>query len=113
MVNSSNEASLHLAIKESHEDIAIMLIELGANLNIKDKHQQSPLMLACETGLNKVAIKIASLDPSLIEENNILGENSIKIALRNKYEDLSIQLIKSMSDRPVSKSKKSLKPLNS
>lgn len=111
-VNSNNEAPLHLAIIEGHADIAIMLIELGAILNIKDKHHQTPIMLSCEKGMSKVALKIALLDPSLIEENNILGENAIKIAQRNKNEELSILLINNMNDRPVSKSKKSLKPIS-
>lgn len=88
------------------EKVAIELINLGADLSTKDKHKNSALMLACEKKMNNIAMKIAEIDPKLIHEKNILGENSIQICQKLKNEELALYLLKFSVDRPESRRSK-------
>ena len=41
---------LHYASKNAHTDLALLLIENGADLNARDRHQNTPLDLASRNG---------------------------------------------------------------
>lgn len=87
-LNLFKDTPLILAIEKNHEELAIMLVEMGANLNIMGRNCQTPLMISCEKNFTKLAKMIASIDSKLISEKNILGETSIQIAERNRNDDL-------------------------
>lgn len=96
------------SIENLHEDFAIVLVEMGANLTIQGQYGQTPLLLACEKGLVKLVTKIAEINPKLIADTNMFGENCIGICHRNKNEELSHYLIQlsnsaNVEVRPLSK----------
>ena len=51
---SGTDTMLTEAIWRSHEDIALALLEAGADVHVKDITGQTPLHLACKRGLEKV-----------------------------------------------------------
>lgn len=103
-LNNYKDTPLILSIENKHEDFAIMLVELGASLSIMGRNCQTPLMISCEKGLNKLAKMIVGIDNKLINEKNILGNSSIKIAEENGNDELVQFLINVNTRLPTANS---------
>ena len=49
--NYYNDTPLHIAVKEEHEEVAVLLIQAGANVNIPDSDGDTPLVSALDNQL--------------------------------------------------------------
>ena len=90
-----------------------MLIDVGVSLNIRGKYDLTPLMSCCERKNDILVKKIVEINPKLIYDTNILGENAIQICQKVNNEDLAMYLMNISSDKMDMKlkSKKSIKPI--
>ena len=50
MADKDNNTSLHIACKNGFEEIAMMLMDAGANVRSRDNFEQTPLHLAAFYG---------------------------------------------------------------
>ena len=73
------ETALHLAIKNNYYDIANVLIEKGAFIDVKDNKGNTPLLLAAMTG-NIECLQLCLNKGANIENCDNLGAKAIHIA---------------------------------
>ncbi len=68
------------------------MIELGADITIRNSAHLTPLMLCCKEGLSELAEILLSNDAN-INDTNILGDTPLKLAQRYGHEELALLLI--------------------
>ena len=72
--------------------MAKALIELGANISMRNSAHLTPLMIACREGLTELAEILLSNEAN-INDTNILGDTPLKLAQRYGHEELALLLI--------------------
>lgn len=84
------------------------MIDLGADLNLRNENDLSPLMLSCKEGLTEIAEYLIA-NGAVINETNILADTPLKLAQKNGHEDLALLLINKhgavINNRPASRKK--------
>lgn len=88
ILNKFKDTPLILSLEKGNISIAQTLIDLGADISIKGRNINSPLMICCEKKYNKLAKFISTIDNKTIYDKNIFGETCLQIAERNKNEEL-------------------------
>jgi ankyrin repeat protein len=93
---------LHYAITEGKNEIAILLIESGANLNLDDmvvvafvllslilpQEGTSPLMLACSANNYEIARSLILNGAFIDTQEQVTGDSALIIACREKHENI-------------------------
>jgi 26S proteasome non-ATPase regulatory subunit 10 len=104
VINKNKETPLISAINSKNIMIAKSLIDLGADISIKDSCDLTPLMLSCKIGLIDICEYLLN-NGANINESNILGDTPLKMAQRFGHEELAIKLIQQYKAlmRPQSK----------
>lgn len=74
------ETALHHAIYNSHIDVAIYLVERGADCSLFDSSGASPFHAAISKGILKLVEKMVQVAEVSVYERNKDGESPIKIA---------------------------------
>jgi ankyrin repeat protein len=103
-LNKNKESPIFVAINEKNTRITYSLIDLGADLNIRNQADLTPLMLCCKLGLTTVCEHLLE-NKANINDTNILGDTPLKLAQRFGHEELVMLLIKKYNAliRPASK----------
>ena len=65
---------------------------MGADINIRNKGDLSPLMLACKYGYNDL-VDILMAKGANVNEKNILGETPLSLAQMNNHDDLAMKIM--------------------
>ncbi|XP_066151659.1 death-associated protein kinase dapk-1-like isoform X1 [Euwallacea fornicatus] len=60
-LDAGPDPALHLALRNRNEDIAIILLEAGADFELKDLHGDLPIHIACAEGLAEVVKVLCAL----------------------------------------------------
>jgi ankyrin repeat protein len=68
------------------------MIELGADITIRNGAHLTPLMLCCKEGIAELAEVLLGNDAN-INDTNILGDTPLKLAQRFGHEELALLLI--------------------
>ena len=68
-----------------HPDIAVLLINAGANLNIKDRTGQSAAHAACACGSSRIVAKLLALPGVRWDEEDIAGNTPAKCAKKGGF----------------------------
>jgi ankyrin repeat protein len=80
----TGDTALHIALKNSNDEIALILIRQGANIYTLDKSEKSPLKLAQEKGLTQsiealmTIMDLESGAPDLTTFRNIITQGDFK-----------------------------------
>ncbi len=90
--NKGGATSLHIACRESNFEIAKILIENGANVNIVDNEGWSPLMRASLTG-NKEIVEILLKNGAKAHLLNSLNESALIHATSSKCVECINQIV--------------------
>lgn len=106
ILNKLKDTPLILSLEKGNLCIAQTLIDMGADISIKGRNINSPLMICCEKKYNKLAMMISSIDNKTIYDKNIFGETCIQIAERNKNDELVQYFINISKKIPSSALKK-------
>ena len=85
-------ATLHTAAQFGHKDIALMLIEKGANLNEKDSQGSTPLHLAASDQSINAALMLIENGANL-SEKNAEGDTPLHLAAESGHCDVVQMLI--------------------
>ena len=92
---------LHAATFNSHQDIALKLIEKGADPYAKDDEGYTPFYYAARNGLTKVIEKCLELNPSADLLNTKYGTNEwtpLHAATYMRHQDIALKLIEKGAD---------------
>lgn len=93
----SNVSALHLAIEfiDNNIDTRLKIIEIliknGADINLKDKHGESPLYKATRLKENETIVPYLLSNGAYILENNILNTNELLLKEWLNRNDIDIQ----------------------
>ncbi|KAK5641907.1 hypothetical protein RI129_010454 [Pyrocoelia pectoralis] len=60
-LDNGPDTALHLALRKHHSAIALLLLEAGANFELKDTHEDCPIHIACTFGLLNVVHTLCAL----------------------------------------------------
>ncbi len=91
-VNKKKETPLITAISNNSLECAQIMINMGADINLRNKGDLSPLMLACKYGYNDL-VDILMEKGANVNEKNILGETPLSLAQINKHDDLAMKIM--------------------
>ncbi|KAF5270741.1 hypothetical protein FQA39_LY01479 [Lamprigera yunnana] len=78
------DTALHLALRKRHSSIALLLLDAGANFELKDSNEDCPIHIACTFGLLKVTHTLCALGCRL-EITNARGIFPLHLAARNGH----------------------------
>ncbi|KAF5642059.1 ankyrin unc44 [Fusarium sp. NRRL 52700] len=109
-VSDNRLTPLLAAIEDGHEQVAMTLIEMGANREIKDKGESTALHLSISHGLPKVAFKLLQKGARI----NTKGEGGmaeLHLAVLHNYEDLVLELVGKDADIKI-KDNQGMTPLH-
>lgn len=87
------------AIWNGHIDLAIMLLESGAAVDLADSFGDTPLHSACRSGSLRLAQKLVQLEEKRMEKSDIInartkrGETPLMMALDVGHEDIALWLM--------------------
>jgi len=96
--NSDKETALLKALESKHEDIAMLLIEKGADVNVQGKRgENTPLILAAEHGFKNVVEQLFKKGAK-IDQRNSSKKTALLKALEKKHEDIAMLLIEKGAD---------------
>jgi ankyrin repeat protein len=103
-INKNKESPIFVAINEKNTRIAYSLADLGADINLRNQADLTPLMLSCRLGLTTLCEHLLEHKAN-INDSNILGDTPLKLAQRFGHEELVMLLIKKYNAliRPTSK----------
>jgi len=103
----SNMTPLHIAILENNVNIIIELINLGANLNMKEEgNKETPLLLACSLGNEKI-IQLLVENGAKLDDYDEEGNTGLMLACENEHLNcVKYILTVGVSPNEVSKLKK-------
>ncbi|KAF5278159.1 hypothetical protein FQR65_LT15800 [Abscondita terminalis] len=92
LLNKDGETPLHLAITNQCLDVANLLLQEGADVNLPNIFGDTPLVYACKIGNTQL---VETLLPSVsdINRRNMSGETVLHVALRNKHFEVARFLI--------------------
>ena len=104
VLNNKKESALFIAINEKNTKMSKSLIELGSDITVRNLADFTPLMLCCKLGLIELSEVLLNNNAS-INETNILGDTSLKLAQWFGHEELAMMLIQKYKAliRPSSK----------
>lgn len=90
--NVNGSTPLHFACANGYQDIALALIDKGANLDIQNKDRGTPLMFACMNGHTDIAISLLErgADPDLANYN---GDTALHIACEKGHQGIALALL--------------------
>ena len=91
--NKNKENALLISIENNNIQSAKELILKGANIKFRNKADLSPLMLCAKFNIWEIAEMLIRKGAD-VNEKNILGDTTLKIAQMNKNEDFALKLIK-------------------
>ena len=91
-LNKNKETALITAINNQSLECAEIIIKSGADINIRNKGDLSPLMLACKFGYDNL-VNILVEKGADINEKNILGETPLSLAQINGHDDLAMKIM--------------------
>ncbi|XP_030750996.1 death-associated protein kinase 1-like [Sitophilus oryzae] len=80
-LDTGPDPALHLAIRKKNTDIAILLLEAGANFEITDSHGDLPIHIACAFGLPEVVKVLCALGCS-VEVPTVKGMYPLHLAAK-------------------------------
>ncbi len=84
---------LVLAIRAGHKEVALVLIDRGADVNFKNKSGSTPLIEAVsKNGLEEVAFALISKGAN-VNDKNVDGNTPLILAAKNGLEEVSLILI--------------------
>jgi uncharacterized protein len=74
-----------VAIKEEHEEVALLLIESGADVNIPDSDGDTPLVSAMDNQLWDVAECLISKGANITVSQSIIVMTVVEVLRKAKY----------------------------
>lgn len=87
------QSSLHLAIIHRHNDLALLLRELGADQNHRsDAFEATPLHLACNYAMVDVARALVA-EGADIDAADSIGRSPLHLAIVNRHTDVALHLL--------------------
>jgi len=96
LLNLQNNANmwtpLHIAIEYGHNDIAALLIESGANLNLKDKIDRTPLLYCARYGNLEICKLLLRKDADILAVD-CYGESCLHLSAAHGNENILRYLI--------------------
>ncbi|KAF6841878.1 ankyrin repeat protein, partial [Colletotrichum musicola] len=91
---------LHLAVRNGHTDMVALLIEKGAEVNVKGSFGDTPLHLAAKKGhTDIVALLVENGAKKNVEDNN--STTLLHLAARYGHTETAVFLIKNGADKEV------------
>ena len=85
--------TLHLVISLHNVDLAIALVEKGANIHAKNEWQRTPLHDACATGLIKLVDFLISRGAD-VESKDYYRKTPLSMACENAHGEIALLLLK-------------------
>lgn len=96
-IDNMKKTALHWAICKRHSDMALLLMDHGANVMILHRIKTTSLIEASEGGLLEVVRKILTvpdaLDPDFIDAADSKGATALYWAIREKHSDIALLLM--------------------
>lgn len=86
-------APLAEAAREGHEKVVTLLVEKGADLNIKDDEDSTPLLWAACRGKIAVVKEFLSLEGVELDAQDYMGITALGWAVGRGYEEISMLLL--------------------
>ncbi|KAF5291586.1 hypothetical protein FQR65_LT01899 [Abscondita terminalis] len=83
-LDNGPDTALHLALRKRHSSIALLLLNAGANFELKDAHDDCPIHIACTYGLLNVVHTLCALGCRL-EITNAKGLFPLHLAARKGH----------------------------
>ncbi|XP_031354372.1 death-associated protein kinase 1-like isoform X2 [Photinus pyralis] len=83
-LDNGPDTALHLALRKCHSTIAILLLDAGANFELKDTHEDCPIHIACTFGLLNVVHTLCALGCRL-EITDSRGLYPLHLAAKNGH----------------------------
>ena len=93
VVNDEGFSSLHCAIQMGRSDLAIILVEHGANVEITDGLRNTILHMAVNYGNSELIKYVLKIAPKLINESNNRKLSPLHCAIQMGRSDLAIILV--------------------
>jgi cytohesin len=79
---------LHFAANEGHEEVAALLVGMGAQANSRDAFSKTPLMLACEKGhMGVVRMLTQHMGKEGLKETHANGRTALHWAVEEGYHE--------------------------
>ncbi|KAH8595828.1 ankyrin repeat-containing domain protein [Bisporella sp. PMI_857] len=92
------QSALHLAVQRpQHLDL---LLEVGVNLNAKDRYGYTPLFYACALDYGELAVKLIAAGASFSLRNTVQGMCCLGIALINRHWDTIVTILSYLHSHP-------------
>ena len=88
---------MHLACYYGRKDIALALIDRGADINAKEKDEQTPLHIACYRGYVEITLALIARGADIFSKN-IFGQTFAHVSpdiLPRVYERLLVSTVRS------------------
>lgn len=82
-----NDTPLHSACRKGHKDIAVLLLQLGAEVNVVNKFKVTPLIAACYSGHSETCRLLLQQGADLNRKANC-GTTALHAACRKGYDEL-------------------------
>jgi ankyrin repeat protein len=93
-ISENKETPLYIAAQSGHLSCVQFLIERKASVNICTNHGMTPLLVALYQGFEDIALAIASVPESSLQEALTDGTQAIHIAIEKKMERMTRYLLK-------------------
>lgn len=85
--NKDGQNALHIAISKNHNEIALKLIMLGADVNAIDIHGNTTALYAASAGNEAILAKLLKKNSQLFHVSNHNGDTPLTQAVRSKHEE--------------------------
>jgi len=96
--DQNQKTPLHLALESGHIDIARYLIELGADINLKDKDAASPLHNAAYLGNLEIVDRLIKKGAASVNEGNFRGQTPLHFACEKGHPEVVARLLDAGAD---------------
>jgi FOG: Ankyrin repeat len=96
--NTMGFTSLAAAVFKGHDDIAILLMDRGANINGINRTRQTPLMIAAVYNRTRLAQELIARGAN-VESRDVSGNSAVTLATRQGHTDMIALLNEGLSEK--------------